>query len=650
MSEPFEKVPALLREALVKRGITQLTQVQLAVLADETAGRDLRISSQTGSGKTVAFGFAIARALEDRKDQLPAALIITPTRELAAQVATELSWLLAATEARVVTVTGGTSVRGEQRALKQGADVVVGTPGRLVDHLTSKALDASSIGVVVLDEADEMLDMGFRESLQTILDAAPAERRTHLVSATFPREVLALANRYQKGALEVQGTRLGVANADITHVIHRVAPGESYDVVVNILALAPNASTLVFTRTREGTSELSKYLQIAGFSSAPLSGEMDQRERTRTLDAFREGRVRVLVATDVAARGIDLPEVTRIVHADAPEDADTYTHRSGRTARAGRKGESLLLIPASGLERAERLLHRARVKAQVTAVPTPEQVARAAEARLRRELATSMETASEDASLDALAAELIAEHGAERLVAHLLDRSLAPERARARAVTVIAQPSTRRLPKLDTKPSRKNERPRPQPPRTGRDLREGRAPRERPPPGAFVRFRVTWGNRQGADPRRLLALACRRGGVESSDIGAIDTGPAQSIIEVRAERAREFAEAAARPDARDPRVRIFPDTGEPPQPPPRKAPPPPSRPSSRKLPEAAPSTRKVPTAAPSTRKVPTAAPSTRKIPTAAPSTRRVRDEGLRKPDTYTKRRVDKKPFPKKRPH
>src|SRR5271169_838521 len=249
-AQSFEDLvgPAL-ASALVKRGFTALMPVQQAMLDPELAGRDLRVSSQTGSGKTVAIGLAI-RALADgpapaeRGIARPRALVVVPTRELAKQVDEELSWLYAPLHARVASATGGANVRDERRAFAAGPAVVVGTPGRLLDHLNRGAIDASGLGAVVLDEADRMLDLGFRDELEAILEHAPPGHRTHLVSATFPRDVLALANRVQKNPAQIEGTPLGTANADIDHLVHLVAQHDRVAAIINLLLATPGAQTL----------------------------------------------------------------------------------------------------------------------------------------------------------------------------------------------------------------------------------------------------------------------------------------------------------------------------------------------------------------------------------------------------------------------
>jgi ATP-dependent RNA helicase DeaD len=393
-TDPFAGVPAPLASALRRRGFSALTAVQRAVLEAECEGRDLRISSQTGSGKTVALGLALARPFlaAPASPAGPSALVIVPTRELAAQVREELRWLYAEIPGlRVEVVTGGTDLGRERRRLAEKPALVVGTPGRLLDHLRAGALDCSAIRHVVLDEADQMFDMGFRDELDAIVEALPAERSSHLLSATFPPPVRQLADRFQRDPLRLEGTRLGAAHEDIVHVAHLVRPHEAYAALVNLLLLGEGARCLVFVRRRVDTAELAERLAGDGFVALPLSGDLAQAQRNRTLHAFRTGSVPILVATDVAARGIDVPDIATVIHLEPPSDAEAYTHRSGRTGRAGRKGLSLLLVPTYARRRVEAVLAAARVRVEWQPAPTPASVHRALEKRHRRRLRARLE-------------------------------------------------------------------------------------------------------------------------------------------------------------------------------------------------------------------------------------------------------------------
>jgi ATP-dependent RNA helicase DeaD len=576
---PFDAVSPPLRAALEARGFTALTPIQEAVLDPELAGRDLRIFSQTGSGKTVAVGLGLApeleRAVASRKELVasgaplprgahPFAIVIAPTRELAAQVAKELSWLYEPLGAEVVVVTGGSSVPKELQELRRGPMVVVGTPGRLLDHLGRGAIEPELVGVIVLDEADQMLDMGFKDELDQILGMMPAERRTLLLSATFPREVARLADRCQKDPVVAGTGRAGEVNQDIAHVVHLVLPEERDRAIANLLLLSPGERALVFVRTREGAAELADKLSDVGIPARAIHGDLEQRDRTRTLDAFRTGSVSTLIATDVAARGLDVPDVARVIQADPPNDAEVFTHRSGRTGRAGKKGTTISLVAPIARDHVLRLLRRAGVEATWSAAPSVAEVNAAVDERLLEELADATASAVDaDPRVRALAERLLATHAPQELVTALLARATRAGACEPFEVTPILPPPVAPKKTRAELWAERRDAPRTTPPPRGRhehgdrDEHGGdRAAREAPRHEGFVPFKVTWGARHGADPRRVLAMACRRGGVSGQDIGAIRVGDFASTFEVAAEVAEGFAESAARPDERDPRVRF----------------------------------------------------------------------------------------------
>ncbi len=530
----LEAAPSGLDAVLRARGFERLTPIQSAVLDPAHAGRDLRICSQTGSGKTVAIGLVVAervRAHAERRADVarearPTALLVAPTRELASQLARELGWLYAPWRAGVVGVTGGAAYEQELRGLRRDPAVVVGTPGRLLDHLRRGSLSLEALSVLVLDEADEMLDMGFEEELEAILGFAPAEKQSLLVSATFGERVARIADRLQRDPVWIHGTPLGAPNEDIEHVAVLVDRPHRADALVNLLLRNPDDKTLVFVKTRVETHELAGFLAQQGFAARALSGEMTHRERTEAFAAFRSGSLRVLVATDVAARGLDVSDIARVVQVDPPQNAEVFTHRGGRTGRAGKRGENVLLVPPRSRRRAEQLFREAGVRARFTAPPSASEILAAADARLLEQV---REGSASERSRE-LAEHLLAGADAVDVVAHLLSRIGHTGPAAPRILPEV---------RLDAAP---------------------RAPRE--PSGkpraseAFVLFQVSWGARSGADPRRLLALACRRGKVGRADVGAIQIGPSSSTIEVAAALAERFEEAARRRDPRDPHVRF----------------------------------------------------------------------------------------------
>src|SRR6476469_1286230 len=384
-----------LAEALNARGYDQLTPVQAAVIAEEADGRDLIVSAKTGSGKTVAFGMAMAEQLFEAGrlpfSREPLALVIAPTRELAIQVSRELDWLYANAGARVVTCVGGMDPMKERRALAGGAHIVVGTPGRLRDHLERGALDLSALRAVVLDEAAEMLDMGFREELEEILDATPRERRTLLFSATMPRPIVALARRYQKDALRIETMSEREAHADIAYQAVTTSPTDIEHVVVNLLRLHEAETAILFCATREAVRRLHASLTERGFQAVALSGEHSKSERNNALQSLRDKRARVCVATDVAARGIDLPSVSLVIHVELPRDAEALQHRSGRTGRAGRKGTAILIVPYQRRKRVEGMLRGARINGEWISAPTPAEIRAKDRSRLLADLSAPVE-------------------------------------------------------------------------------------------------------------------------------------------------------------------------------------------------------------------------------------------------------------------
>ncbi len=403
-----------LAKALAERGYDTLTAVQDAVTTPELREADLLVSAQTGSGKTVGFGLAIAPTLLGGSETLgpagpPLALVVAPTRELAFQVMRELSWLYAEAGARVASCVGGMDMRDERRALERGAHIVVGTPGRLRDHIQRGSLDLGHVRAVVLDEADEMLDLGFREDLEFMLGEAPEDRRTLMFSATVPPQIARLAERFQRDAIRVTTLSGTSQHADIAYQALRVAQIDAENAIINVLRYhdAPNA--LVFANTRSMVNRLTARFSNRGFAVVALSGELSQTERTHALQAMRDGRARVCVATDVAARGIDLPNLELVVHAELPANAEGLLHRSGRTGRAGRKGTSVLIVPPKIARKAERLLASARLEAEWTTAPSADEILRRDEERLLADPVWTEDTTEEE---EAFATKLLAQHAA----------------------------------------------------------------------------------------------------------------------------------------------------------------------------------------------------------------------------------------------
>jgi ATP-dependent RNA helicase DeaD len=539
-----------LARALAERNYDAPTPVQTAVLADAAAGRDLLVSAQTGSGKTVAYGLAIAQNLLGDAERFepaaaPLALIVAPTRELALQVHRELAWLYRYADARVVSCVGGMDPRSEQRELARGAHIVVGTPGRLCDHLRRGRLDVSELKAVVLDEADEMLNLGFREDMEFILKTTPATRRTLLFSATLPRGIVALAKQYQQQAFRVEVAGDEGGHADIEYRAIRIAAGDVEHAVVNVLRFFEAPGALVFCNTRQAVRHLQAILLERGFSVVALSGELTQNERTQALQALRDGRARVCVATDVAARGIDLPNLDLVIHSDLPNDAEVMQHRSGRTGRAGRKGVSVVLVPSAKKRRAELLLNLAGIDAVWGTAPTADEIRKLDQERMLKDALFAEETTPDDL---ALARALLAERSAEDIAAALarLYRSRLP------SPEDILDPGQGTGRSREDRGREKHERSsrgedRPSAPRS----KSGKSsPRHAMAEGS-VWFRAAIGRKKNAEARWLLPMICRRGGIDKHDIGAIRIMDTTTEFEISKAAAESFAVKIKRPDKED---------------------------------------------------------------------------------------------------
>ncbi|WP_376099612.1 DEAD/DEAH box helicase [Roseomonas sp. CCTCC AB2023176] len=546
---PFPSLPAPLAEALTARGYAEPTPVQSAVLAEGTAGRDLLVSARTGSGKTVAYGLALAPDLLGDAARLPApgdplALVIAPTRELALQVRSELAWLFAQAGGRVAQAVGGMDPVAERRAFQQGTHFIVGTPGRMRDHIERGNIRAGNVRAVVLDEADEMLDLGFRDELEAILAALPETRRTLMFSATVPRPIATLAKTFQKDALRIEASSADEPHGDIAHRAYLVAPQDLERAVVNTLRLEDAPLSMVFCATRAAVARLHGNLSERGFRAVALSGELTQAERTRAIADLRDGRARVCVATDVAARGLDLPELDLVIHAELPRDPETFQHRSGRTGRAGRKGTSVLLVPLSRRRTAERLLGTARITAEWSPAPTAEAVRGRDADRLAEKAA-------------ALIAEGIAEEDlpvARRLIPDAAEGD--PRLPLAAALVNVLRaplPAPEELAEVSTRPARRDPR------EAGpHDAPDGRgAPGEHGDGGVW--FHLDIGRAGKADPKWLLPVLCRRGDVSRAEIGRIRILAQETQFEVAPWAAAHFAEAIRRPaGGEDARMRIEP--------------------------------------------------------------------------------------------
>lgn len=517
----FDGVVPALKIALSKRGYTKLTPVQEAVIAPNLMDTDALVSAQTGSGKTVAFGLALASTLLGDKEKLafadkPLGLVIAPTRELALQVKKELDWLYQEAGATIISCVGGMDARSERRALERGAHIVVGTPGRLCDHIRRNGLDVSDLKAVVLDEADEMLDLGFREELEFILESTPEERRTLLFSATVPTAIAKLAKRYQRDAVRVKTVMEEKQHVDIEYRVLTIAPREQENAIINVLRYYEADNALVFCNTRASVNRMMARLHNRGFSVVALSGELSQTERSHALQALRDGRARVCIATDVAARGIDLPKLDLVIHAELPTNPEILLHRSGRTGRAGRKGISALIADAKAKGRAQRLLRMAKIEAMWAAPPSVDDVIQRDEERILADPALSEPERADE------------EDFVNRLLAGFSQRQVATAFLR---LSKAGKSAPEELQEVQTQAPKQRSFDEPDRSNTGR----GRGDRRDFAESVWVSLSV--GRKQNAEPRWLIPMICKSTGLTKSSIGSIIMQQDETFVEFNADHA-----------------------------------------------------------------------------------------------------------------
>jgi len=346
--ETFELIPELLR-AVHDAGYSTATPIQARAIPIVLGGRDLLGAAQTGTGKTAAFALPILQRLHatqpaPRGPRAPRALVLVPTRELAAQVAESFQVLGRELKQRGVLVYGGVSPKPQVKALAEGVDIVVATPGRLLDHLQLRVVDLSRVEMLVLDEADRMLDMGFIRPIRRLLAALPAQRQNLLFSATFSTEIRELAGSILRNPVSIDIAARNTPVELIDHRVYHVDSAKKHPLLTRILADGGVRQSLVFTRTKHGANRLAERLERDGLRCAAIHGNKSQAARTRALEDFKLGRIQVLVATDIAARGLDISELPHVVNFELPHVPEDYVHRIGRTGRAGRSGEAVSLV------------------------------------------------------------------------------------------------------------------------------------------------------------------------------------------------------------------------------------------------------------------------------------------------------------------
>jgi len=362
-----------LAQAVTTLGYTQPTPIQRDIIPLMLAGSDVTGQAQTGTGKTAAFAIPILQQL-DPSARLPQALVVAPTRELALQVAEMTQALGQYLEVNVLAIYGGTAYSQQLAGLRNGAHIVVGTPGRLLDLARRGRLDLSAVRFVVLDEADEMLSMGFIEDVEALLAQTPTERQTALFSATLPKRIMQLAENYLRDPKTVRIEAEQVTVSATEQRYYLVNEFDKLAVLTRLFEIENISTALIFTRTRARTGELVNELNLRGFPAEALSGDMSQEARERTMARFRSGHVKVLVATDVAARGLDVEGISHVFNFDLPDEAELFVHRVGRTGRAGRTGIAISLVTPSERRLMREIEHFTKQEMRACSIPTPEEI------------------------------------------------------------------------------------------------------------------------------------------------------------------------------------------------------------------------------------------------------------------------------------
>lgn len=333
-------------DALATKGISEPFPIQQQTIPLALSGQDIIGQAKTGTGKTFGFGLPLVQRLGPDPEHGVKALVVVPTRELAVQVTEDLELATSNRPTKVVSIYGGKAYEGQIEQLKAGAQIVVGTPGRLIDLQRQRMLDLSHVQEVVLDEADRMLDLGFLSDIERIFQAVPAVRHTMLFSATMPAPIVALARRFMTRPVHIRATDPdeGLTQANIKHVIYRAHALDKDEVIARILQAEGRGKTVIFTRTKRAAARIVEELKDRGFNAAAVHGDLNQEQRERAMAAFKAGKRDVLIATDVAARGIDVDDVTHVINHTIPDDPDTYLHRAGRTGRAGKTGIAVTFV------------------------------------------------------------------------------------------------------------------------------------------------------------------------------------------------------------------------------------------------------------------------------------------------------------------
>jgi len=522
-------LPAPIQKALKDVGYEAPSPIQAATIPLLMEGRDVLGQAQTGTGKTAAFALPVLARI-DTKQTTPQALVLAPTRELAIQVAEAFqTYATHMKNFHVLPIYGGQSYGPQLQALRRGVQVIVGTPGRVIDHIEKGSLDLSQLKTLVLDEADEMLRMGFIDDVEQILQQIPDERQIALFSATMPPAIKRIAKTYLRDPSEVTvAAKTGTAE-NITQRYWLVAGMQKLDALTRILEAEPFDGMIIFARTKLGTEELATKLQARGFAATAINGDMAQVQRERTIEQLKNGKIDILVATDVAARGLDVERISHVINYDVPSDPESYTHRIGRTGRAGRSGDAILFITPRERGLLKAIERATRQPVSALTLPTVKAVNDVRIAKFKDQITATLEAGGLEQFRG-----LIEDYEREQNVPAVDIAAALAKLGRGDVPLLIEKPDR------DPKPSTWEERPArtdfverlPRAPRdAGWEERPARAPRDagfkkervmRDPEPGMATYRIEVGHANGVKPGNIVGAIANEGNIESRHIGRIE--------------------------------------------------------------------------------------------------------------------------------
>ena len=509
-------LPETLLQALRTVGYESPSPIQAATIPPLLAGRDMIGQAQTGTGKTAAFALP-ALALLDAAASKPQVLVLAPTRELAIQVAEAFQkYATHIPGFHVLPIYGGQSYQPQLSALKRGVHVVVGTPGRVIDHLERGSLDLSALRMLVLDEADEMLRMGFIDDVEAVLKKTPETRQVALFSATMPSQIKRIAQTYLKNPVEIAIKSLTSTAENIRQRFWMVSGINKLDALTRIMEAEPFEAMIVFARTKLGTDELAEKLAARGFSAAAINGDVDQKMRERTIQRLKDGQIDILVATDVAARGLDVDRISHVLNYDIPYDTESYVHRIGRTGRAGRKGEAILFVAPRERGMLGAIERATRQKIEQMQLPSVDAVNERRVAKFLDKIEGAL--ASDDLSIFR---DLVERYEREKNVPAVEIAAALAQLVQGKTPLLLAKPTVPERTFEVREPRERSERSE-RPDRAERPVRE-RAPRDPNAPEVGMKtYRIEVGYQHGVQPGNIVGAIANEADLEARFIGRID--------------------------------------------------------------------------------------------------------------------------------